>query len=69
MYSASGRAGEHATYSKYPQPYKHSAFVLDEDDAYKWLVPAVAAQQDVSADGPRTVLRLSGSYASGALLN
>jgi hypothetical protein len=25
-------AGEHAAYSKYRQPFKHSAFVLDEDD-------------------------------------
>jgi arsenate reductase (thioredoxin) len=43
---------------KYGQPFKHSAFVLDEDDEYKWLAPAVAARQDVSADGPRTLYDL-----------
>jgi hypothetical protein len=36
-------------YSKYGQPFKHSAFALDEDDDYKWLAPSVAARQDVSA--------------------
>jgi hypothetical protein len=53
-----GVAGEHATYSKFGQPSKHSAFVLDEDDDYKWLAPAVAARQDVSADGPWTLYDL-----------
>src|ERR1700722_20336778 len=31
-----GVAGEHAAYSKYGQPFKHSALVLDQDDDYKW---------------------------------
>ena len=53
-----GVAGEHATYSKYGQPFKHSAFVLDKDDDYKWLAPAIAARQDVSADGPWTLYDL-----------
>jgi hypothetical protein len=53
-----GVAGEHATYSKYGQPFKHSAFVLDEDDDYKWLAPAVAARQDERADGPCTLYDL-----------
>jgi hypothetical protein len=53
-----GVAGEHATYSNYGQPLKHSAFVLDEDDNYKWLAPAVATRKDVSADGPWTLYDL-----------
>jgi hypothetical protein len=53
-----GVAGEHATYSNYGQPFKHSAFVLDEDDNYKWLAPAVATRKDVSADGPWTLYDL-----------
>jgi hypothetical protein len=49
-YMVLGVAGEHPAYSKYGQPFKHSALVLDEDDDYKWLAPAVAARQDVSAE-------------------
>jgi hypothetical protein len=37
---------------------EHSSFVLDEDDDYKWLAPAVAARKDVSADGPWTLYDL-----------
>src|SRR3984885_14239698 len=45
-----GVAGEHAAFSKYGQPFKHSAVVLDQDDDYKWPAPAVATKQDVSAE-------------------
>lgn len=53
-----GVAGEHAAYSRYGQPFQHSPFVLDEDDDYKWLAPAVAARKEVGADGPWTLYDL-----------
>ena len=53
-----GVAGEHAAYSKYGQPFTHSAFVMDEDRDFKWLAPAVAARQDVRSDGPWTLYDL-----------
>jgi hypothetical protein len=44
-----GVAGEHAAYSKYGQPFKHSALVLDQDDDYKWpALPKMQFQTAVS---------------------
>ena len=53
-----GVQGEHAQYSKYGQPFKHSQFVLVNDPDYKWMGPAVAARKYVSAGGPWTLYDL-----------
>ena len=53
-----GVQGEHAQYSKYGQPPKHSRFVMEDDPEYRWLGAAIAARKDVSASGPWTLYDL-----------
>jgi hypothetical protein len=53
-----GTRGTHAAYSQYAQPFVRSSFVMDQEEGYKWLAPAVAARTEVTPNGPWTLYDL-----------